>query len=165
LHVWLSGAYRTLAGAGRSVAPDPNQKPSTAYFASFAFALAASQSVFDSDTQPCPLQLFMPLQLFFADLHSDVPLQEFTPEQWTVAASAATDTFTSPEVNNIAAAAAIVALDNLLICMIDSSIVMNAAVLLLPYKDPANPKIITQLSKLMHSSLQCPGIRSQPFRP
>jgi hypothetical protein len=91
----------------------------------------------------------MPLQLFFADLHSDVPLQEFTPLQWTVAASAATDTFASPDVNNIAAAAAIVALDNLLICMIGSSIVLNAAILLLPYKDPANAGIITQLYELM----------------
>jgi hypothetical protein len=91
----------------------------------------------------------MPLQLFFADLHSDVPLQEFTPVQWTVAVSAATDTLASPDVNNIAAAAAIVALDNLLICMMDSSIVLNAAVLLLPYRDPANVGIITQLSELM----------------
>jgi hypothetical protein len=31
---------------------------------------------------------------------------------------------------------------------------LNAAVLLLPYKDRANLKIITQLSKLMHSSIQ-----------
>jgi hypothetical protein len=29
------------------------------------------------------------LQLFFADLHSEVPLQEFTPVQCIVAASAA----------------------------------------------------------------------------
>src|SRR4030088_3585198 len=103
--IWRSGAYRTLAGAGRLAAPDPNQKPSTAYFASLAFDLAASQSAFDSDTQPCPLQLFMPLQLFFADLHSDVPLQELTPVQWTDAVSAATDTVARPEQNNIAAAA------------------------------------------------------------
>jgi hypothetical protein len=101
-----------------------------------AFALAASQSVFDSDTQPCPLQLFMPLQLFFADLHSDVPLQEFTPLQWTVAASAATDTFASPDVNNIAAAAAIVALDNLVICMIGSSIVIERSGIAAPLQRP-----------------------------
>jgi hypothetical protein len=74
-----------------------------------------------------PLQLFIPLQLFFADLHSDIPLQEFTPVQWTVAValSAATDTLASPDVNNIAAAAAMAALDNLLICMMDSSIVIE----------------------------------------
>jgi hypothetical protein len=58
------------------------------------------------------------LQLFFADLHSDVPLQEFTPLQWMVAASAAKDTLGTAEVNNIAAAAASAALDILLICMI-----------------------------------------------
>jgi hypothetical protein len=117
-------------------APDPNQKPSTAYFASLAFDLAASQSAFDSDTQPCPLQLFMPLQLFFADLHSDVPLQEFTPLQWTVAASAATDTLTSPDVNSIAAAAAIAALDNLLICMIGTSIVIERSGIAAPLQRP-----------------------------
>jgi hypothetical protein len=33
--------------------------------------------------------------------------------------------------------------------MIVSSIVINAALLLLPYKDPANIGIITQLSELM----------------
>ncbi len=110
-------------GIGRLAAPDPDLQPGTAYLAAFAFALAASQSAFDIDTQPLPLQLFMPLQLFFADLHSDVPLQEFTPVTVaSVAASAATETLASPDVNNIAAAAAIAALDNLLICMIDSSI-------------------------------------------
>jgi hypothetical protein len=100
--------------------------------------LAASQSDFDSDTQPMPLQLFIPLQLFFADLHSDVPLQEFTPVQWTVAVavSAATDTLASPDVNNIAAAAAIVALDNLLICMIDTSIVIERSGIAAPLQRP-----------------------------
>src|SRR5580704_10316730 len=117
----LGSAYRTLAGAGRLAAPDPNHKSSTAYFASLAFALAASQSAFDIDTQPWPLQLFIPLQLFFADLHSDVPLQEFTPAQCTVAASAANEVAGTTDVNNIAAAAAIAALDSLLICMIESS--------------------------------------------
>jgi hypothetical protein len=102
----------------------------------FAFALAASQSAFDIDTQPVPLQLFMPLQLFFADLHSDVPLQELTPVQWTVAVSAATDTLASPDVNNIAAAAAIAALDNLLICMIDSSIVIERSDIAAPLQRP-----------------------------
>jgi hypothetical protein len=125
------------ARAGRLAAPDPNPKsPGTAYFASLAFALAASQSAFDSDTQPVPLQLFMPLQLFFADLHSDVPLHEFTPVQWTVAVSAATDTLASPDVNNIAAAAAIAALDNLLICMIDSSIVVERSGIAAPLERP-----------------------------
>jgi len=61
----------------------------------------------------------MPLQLFFADLHSDVPLQEFTPVQCTVAASAAKLAVLIPEVNSMAAAAAIVALDNLLICIFE----------------------------------------------
>jgi hypothetical protein len=107
------------------------------------------------DTQPWPLQLFMPLQLFFADLHSDVPLQEFTPAQCEVgAASAANDTVGKAEVNSIAAAAAIAALDSLVICMIDSSIVSDAAILLLPYRDPANSEIITQLSKLMLNSIR-----------
>jgi hypothetical protein len=104
------------------------------------------------DTQPWPLQLFMPLQLFFADLHSDIPLQEFTPVQCTVAAPAAKDTEGSAEVNNIAAAAAIAALDSLLICIFKSSIVLNAAILLLPTQDPANRAIITQLPKLMQGS-------------
>jgi hypothetical protein len=90
----------------------------------FALALAASQSDFDIDTQPWPLQLFIPLQLFLADLHSEVPLQEFTPEQCIVAVSAATDTPVKPAVNNIAAAAAIAALDILLICMFEPSIVI-----------------------------------------
>jgi hypothetical protein len=131
--------------------PDPNLKAQAAYFSALAFALAASQSDFDNDTQPIPLQLFMPLQLFFADLHSDVPLQEFTPEQWTVAVavSAATDTLASPDVNNIAAAAAIAALDNLLICMMNSSIVIERSDIAAPLQDPANEGIITQLSKLM----------------
>jgi hypothetical protein len=74
----------------------------------------------------------MPLQLFLADLHSEVPLQEFTPEQCTVAASAATETVANPEVNNMAAAAAIVALDNLVICMISPHLFLKAAVLLHP---------------------------------
>jgi hypothetical protein len=117
--------------------------------AALAFAFASLQSAFDMDVQPCPLQLFMPLQLFFAPLHSDMPLQEFTPAQCTAAASAANDAVGSAEVNSIAAAAAIAALDSLFICMIKSSMVSNAAILLLPTQDPANGEIITQLSKLM----------------
>jgi hypothetical protein len=65
------------------------------------------------------------LQLFFADLHSDVPLQELTPEHFTVPVSAATDTPVSPDVNNRAAAAANAALDTLLICIVDSSFVID----------------------------------------
>jgi hypothetical protein len=66
----------------------------------------------------------MPLQLFFADLHSDVPLQEFTPAQCMVAgaASAPNDTVGSAEVNSIAAAAAIAVLDSLVICIFKPSI-------------------------------------------
>src|SRR5258708_6185735 len=84
----------------------------------FALAFAASHSVFDMETHPWPLQLFMPLQLFFDDLHSDVPLQELTPEQCTDAVSAATETPASPDVKNIAAAAAIASFDNLVICIV-----------------------------------------------
>jgi hypothetical protein len=76
------------------------------------------------------------LQLFFADLHSELPLQEFTPVQWTVAVSAATDTVASPEVNNIAAAAAIAALDTLVICMIESSIVIERSDIAAPLERP-----------------------------
>jgi hypothetical protein len=107
-----------------------------AYFAAAAFVLASVHSAFVNDTQPVPLQLFIPLQLFFADLHSDVPLQEFTPAQWIFAASAATDTEVSPELNNIAAAAAIAALDSLLICMIESSIVVERSDIAAPLQRP-----------------------------
>jgi hypothetical protein len=67
------------------------------------------------------------LQLFFADLHSDVPLQEFTPWQCMVAAAAssANETLGTAEANNIAAAAASAALDTLFICMIEPSIVLE----------------------------------------
>jgi len=51
---------------------------------------------------------------------------------------------------NIAAAAAIVALDNLVICMIGSQLLLNAAVLLLSYKDPATRRLLS-MSKLMLS--------------
>jgi hypothetical protein len=96
-------------------------------------------SAFDIDTQPVPLQLFMPLQLFFADLHSDIPLQEFTPAQCIFAASAATDTVVSPEVNSIAAAAAIAALDSLLICMIEPSNVIERSDIAAPLQRPGQP--------------------------
>jgi hypothetical protein len=89
------------------------------------------------------------LQLFLAVLHSDVPLQEFTPVQWTVAASAATDTLASPELNNIAAEAAIAAVDNLLICILKSSIVMDRSDIAALTKDPANGLIITPRHELM----------------
>jgi hypothetical protein len=105
------------------VSPAPLLQPD-GLAAAFAFA----QSAFDMDVQPVPLQLFMPLQLFFADLHSDMPLQEFTPAQCTAASSAATDTVANPDVNNIAAAAAI---DSLLICIFVPQEFLNAAILLL----------------------------------
>jgi hypothetical protein len=88
----------------------------------FPLAFAASHSVFDMETHPWPLQLFMPLQLFFADLHSEVPLQELTPEQCTVAVSAATETPVSPDVKNMAAVAAIAAFDSLVICIVNPSL-------------------------------------------
>jgi hypothetical protein len=95
------------------------------------------------------LQLFWPLQLFFADLHSEVPLHEFTPLQCIVASPAAKLVVDTAVENNIAAAAAIAALDILLICMFQSSFVLYAAILLLTTKDPANGVIITQKQKLM----------------
>ncbi len=98
------------------------------------------------------LAAVLPLQLFFADLHSEVPLQEFTPVQCTVAASAANVAVLIPEVNNIAAAAAIAALDSLLICIFDSSIVFQRSDIAALVQDPANGVIITQLSKLMSST-------------
>jgi hypothetical protein len=106
------------------------------------------------DTKPWPLQLFMPLQLFFADLHSDVPLQEFTPVQCIVAASAAKETVLIPEVNSMAAAAAMAALDSLLICIFSSSIVLERSGIAAHIKDPANGVIITQLAKLMPVSMR-----------
>jgi hypothetical protein len=108
------------------------------YYFAAALALACASVHADCviETQPMPLQLFCPLQLFLADLHSDVPLQEFTPVQCMVAASAATETLVSAELNNIAAAAAIAALDILLICMIDSSIVINRSEIAAHYLRP-----------------------------
>jgi hypothetical protein len=123
-------------------------------FAALALALASSQADLVMETKPCPLQLFIPLQLFFADLHSEVPLQEFTPVHLTVAASAANDVVAIPEVNSIAAAAATAALDSLLICIFDSSIVMERSGIAAHIKDPANGIIITQLSKLMPVSMR-----------
>jgi hypothetical protein len=83
----------------------------------------------------------MPLQLFFADLHSDVPLQEFTPAQCMVAgaASAANDTVGSAEVNNIAAAAAIAVLDSLVICILKPSIVIERSDIAAPQERPGQP--------------------------
>jgi hypothetical protein len=63
-------------------------------------------------------------------------LHEFTPEQCTFAASAATDTVANPEVNNMAAAAAIAALDSLLICMIEPSIVIKRSDIAAPLQRP-----------------------------
>src|SRR5271154_528567 len=89
----------------------------------------------------------MPLQLFFADLHSEVPLQEFTPVQCMVAASAANVAVLIPEANSMAAAAAMVALDSLLICILEPSIVLERSGIAAHVKDPANGAIITQLHK------------------
>src|SRR5579871_5513897 len=90
----------------------------------------------------------MPLQLFFAPLHSDVPLQELTPAQCTVASSPANAVLVIAEENNIAAAAAMAALDILVICMFDSAIVIRSNIAA-RVQDPANGCIITQLTKLM----------------
>jgi hypothetical protein len=113
-----------VSGSGARWRPIPILTGLYYFAAALALACASVHAACDIETQPVPLQLFCPLQLFLADLHSDVPLQEFTPVQCTVAASAATETLVSPELNNIAAAAAIAALDILLICMISSSIVI-----------------------------------------
>jgi hypothetical protein len=69
-----------------------------------------------------------------------------------VAASAANVAVLIPEVNNMAAAAAIVALDSLLICIFYSSLVFERSGIAALVQDPANSVIITQLSKLMSSS-------------
>jgi hypothetical protein len=105
------------------------------------------------------LQLFWPWQLFFADLHSEVPLQEFTPVQCTVASSAAYVVLDTAVENSIAAAAAIAALDILSICMFQSSIVLYAARLLPTTTEPANGAIITQKQKLMlaYSTAKAPA--------
>lgn len=101
-------------------------------------------------TQPVPLQLFWPLHSFLAELHSEVPLHELTPEQCTPVDSAATDTVVMPALNNTAAAAANAALDALLICIVKSSMfVVNTALLLLVTIDPANDRIITRMHELM----------------
>jgi hypothetical protein len=94
----------------------------------------------------------MPLQLFFAPLHSDVPLQEFTPAQCMVASSAATAVLVIAEENNIAAAAAKAAPDILFICIFHSSFVMSSNIAA-RIQDPANGVIITQLTKLMLVSI------------
>src|SRR5271167_4946081 len=65
---------------------------------------------------------------------------------------AADATVLIPEVNNRAAAAAIVALDSLLICISYSSLVFRRSGIAAPLKDPANGVIITQLSKLMSAT-------------
>src|ERR1700676_1710820 len=95
----------------------------------------------------------MPLQLFFADLHSDIPLQEFTPVHLTVAASAAKAGGGFPEGKGMGGAAAMAALDSLLICIFDSSIVIERSGIAAHIRDPANGVIITHLSKLMPVSL------------
>jgi hypothetical protein len=72
-----------------------------------ALAFAAAQSDLVISMNPLPLQEFMPWQEFFADLHDDWPLQEFTPVHLILASSAlAGETATVP--NSRAAAVAIV---------------------------------------------------------
>ncbi len=73
----MAGTRGQQGGAGRFSAPGP---PALRLLRG-SLGFRGSHSALVMDTQPWPLQLFMPLQLFFADLHSDVPLQEFTPEQ------------------------------------------------------------------------------------
>jgi len=69
-------------------------------------------SDFDAEIQPCPLQLFCPLQELVAVLQELLPWQEFMPPHLTLAAFAATlPSATSsadehPANNNVAAAAA-----------------------------------------------------------
>jgi hypothetical protein len=106
------------------------------------------------DTKPWPLQLFCPLQLFFADLHSEVPLQELTPSHFTVAASAAKAVVLIAEVNSMAAAAAMAALDSLLICILKFlNSYMERSGIAAHTKDPANGRIITRIAKLMPVSM------------
>jgi hypothetical protein len=100
------------------------------------------------------LQLFCPLQLFFADLHSEVPLQELTPSHFTVAASAAKAVVLIAEVNSMAAAAAMAALDSLLICIFKFlNSYRERSGIAAHIKDPANALIITRISKLMPVSM------------
>ena len=139
-------------------------KSRSAYFSTVP--LASLHSAFVFDTQPWPLQLFMPLQLFFADLHSEVPLQELIPEQCTVAASAATDTVAKPEVNNIAAAAAIAALDTLVICMIDSSIVIERSDIAAPLDRPGQHRDYYSIVYAYADAPRAPAMRqTQVFEP
>ncbi|HTC44442.1 MAG TPA: hypothetical protein VK696_05275 [Steroidobacteraceae bacterium] len=86
--------------------PPPPQRNQLLLAAAFTFAFAASQSVLDISTNPCPLQEFMPLQEFLADLQEDWPLQELTPVHFILASSAlAVETARVP--NRSAAAVAI----------------------------------------------------------
>jgi hypothetical protein len=96
----------------------------------------------------------MPLQLFFADLHSDVPLQEFTPWHFTVAASAANAVVLIAEVNSMAAAAAMATLDSFWLCIFGFLDSFGRSGIAAHVKDPANGFIITQLSKLMAVSMR-----------
>src|ERR1700760_2364094 len=72
-----------------------------------AFAFAAEHSALDISTKPWPLQEFMPLQEFLADLQEDCPLHEFTPVHCTFASSALA--VTVPNVPNSTAAAVAIA--------------------------------------------------------
>jgi hypothetical protein len=82
------------------------------------------------------LQLFWPLQLFFADLHSEVPLHEFTPLQCMVASSAAKVVVVTAVENSMAAATARAALDVLFICMVESSLIFSRSEIAAQYTRP-----------------------------
>jgi hypothetical protein len=95
-----------------------------------------------------------------------MPLQEFTPWHFTVAASAANAVVLMAEVNSMAAAAAMAALDSLMFCIFGSSMVFGRSGIAAHVKDPANGVIITQLSKLMAVSIgreQRVGCLCQPL--
>src|SRR5271170_7771988 len=60
-------------------------------------------------TKPCPLQAFLPLQSFWADLQDDCPLQPLAPTHftWSVAVPSWARALTTPVTNSIATALAI----------------------------------------------------------
>jgi hypothetical protein len=92
-------------------------------------------------------------------------LQELTPSHFTVAASAATAEVLIAEVNSMAAAAAMAALDSLLICILKflSSYIERSGIAA-HIKDPANGRIITRISKLMPVSVMRHwGVRQPPI--
>jgi hypothetical protein len=87
-------------------------------------------------------------------------LQELTPSHFTVVASAAKAVVLIAEVNSMAAAAAMAALDSLLICIFKFlNSYRERSGIAAQLKDPANARIITRISKLMPISVvlsRCP---------